>query len=117
MRFYIKYIDPNLGRINKNTFLNLPLSDLLGWDSIMGLQVENLILKNRQTLLKKIGVLPQDIVNENPYIQKQTKQHRGCQVDYLIQTKANNLIVCEFKFLNRNVGNEVIDAIKEKFPD
>ncbi|MCX7343444.1 MAG: ATP-binding protein [Proteobacteria bacterium] len=114
LRFYIKYIEPNLGRINKNTFLNLPLSDLLGWDSIMGLQVENLILKNRQTLLKKIGVLPQDIVNENPYIQKQTKQHRGCQVDYLIQTKANNLIVCEFKFQNRNVGNEVIDAIKEK---
>lgn len=114
LRFYLKYIEPNLDKIDKNTFVNLSLLDLLAWDSIMGLQVENLILKNRATLLKKIGIPLQDILNETPYVQKQTKQHRGCQIDYLIQTKTNNLIVCEFKFQNRTLGNEIIDAMKEK---
>lgn len=114
LRFYLKYIEPNLEKINKNTFVNLSLSDLLAWDSIIELQVENLILKNQPTLLKKIGISPQDIVNENPYVQKQTKEHKACQIDHLTQTKTNNLIVCGFKFQNRTLGNEVIDAIKEK---
>ena len=114
LRFYLKYIEPNLENIDKNTFMNQKLSDLPGWDSIMGFQVENLILKNRATLVQKIGIPFQDIVADNPYIQKQTKQHRGCQIDYLIQTKANNLVVCEFKFRKNENNNSVVDEVKEK---
>ncbi|NBT86351.1 MAG: ATPase, partial [Alphaproteobacteria bacterium] len=90
------------------------LSDLPGWDSIIGFQVENLILKNRATLIQKIGIPFQDIVADNPYIQKQTKQHRGCQIDYLVQTKTNNLIVCEFKFRRGEINSNVVDDVKEK---
>lgn len=114
IRFYLKYIEPNLNKIEKNTFRYQTLSDFPGWNSIMGLQVENLILKNRATLIQKIGIPFQDVIADNPYIQKQTKQHRGCQIDYLIQTKANNLIVCEFKFQKRELNNNVVEEVKEK---
>ena len=114
LRFYLKYIEPNSMKIEKNTFRYQTLADLPGWNSIMGLQVENLILKNRATLIQKIGIPFQDIIADTPYIQKQTKQHRGCQIDYLIQTKANNLIVCEFKFQKNELNSSVVEEVKEK---
>lgn len=81
---------------------------------MMGFQVENLILNNSTTLIQKIGIPFQDIIAANPYIQRQTKQHQGCQIDYLIQTKSNNLIVCEFKFRKNEINSSVIGDVQEK---
>jgi AAA+ ATPase superfamily predicted ATPase len=114
LRFYLKYIEPNLKNIEKNNFMHQKLSELPGWDSIMGFQVENLILNNRAALIHRIGIPFQDIIATNPYIQRQTKQHQGCQIDYLIQTKSNNLIVCEFKFRKNEINSGVIEDVEEK---
>lgn len=72
LRFYVKYIQPNLLRIKKGVYKNIPISSLPGWEAMMGFQVENLILKNRLLLLEALGVYPQDIVADNPYIQRAT---------------------------------------------
>lgn len=114
LRFYLKYIEPNLIKIQNNTLAQQSMAELAGWRAMMGFQVENLILKNRPQLIQSLGISPGDIVADNPYIQKPTLQHRGCQIDYLIQTRANNLIVCEFKFHNTTIGYDVVDEVKQK---
>ena len=114
LRFFIKYIEPNLPKVNTNSFRDLSLSQLPGWESMMGFQVENMLLKNRHLILKALDIQSSDIVAENPYIQRPLARQRGCQIDYLIQTHMNNLFVCEFKFKRGEIGLEIIDEMKEK---
>lgn len=113
IRFYLKYIEPNILKISQNSFEDLVLSGLPGWDAMMGFQVESLLLKNRPLLLQSLNVAAADIVADNPYFQRTTSRHKGCQVDYLVQTYSNNLFFCEFKFKKRELGLEVIEASKE----
>ncbi len=114
LHFYLKYIQPNLSKIRKNAFLDMPLSSLPGWETMMGFQLENLLLKNRSLVLKALGIAPQDVTADNPYIQKSLVRQKGCQIDYLIQTHSNTFYVCEIKMRKREIGLEVIDAMKEK---
>jgi AAA+ ATPase superfamily predicted ATPase len=114
LRFYVKYIESNLPKINSNAYQELSLGNLPGWEAMMGFQVETLLLKNRHLLLKVLGINPADIIADNPYIQKPTIKQKGCQIDYLIQTHTHNLFVCEFKFNRRELGIEIVDAMQEK---
>lgn len=92
----------------------MSLSALPSWEGMMGYQVENLILKNRDLLLKALNISPSDVIADNPYIQRPTTAKKGCQIDYLVQTQTRNLFICECKFKRRELGMEVIDAVKEK---
>ena len=56
----------------------------------------------------------EEIIFSNPYFQKKTKTHQGCQIDLLIQTKFNCLYVCEIKFSRSEVTAFVIDEVKQK---
>lgn len=114
LRFYVKYIEVNLPKIESNAYQDLSLVNLPGWDGVLGFQLESLLLKNRPILLKSLGLNPADIVANNPYIQHATGRARGCQIDYLIQTHMNNLFVCEFKFKRREVNLEIIENMQEK---
>ncbi|MBA2729007.1 MAG: AAA family ATPase [Parachlamydiaceae bacterium] len=114
IRFYLKYIDPHLMKIEKNDFAYSSLSALPGWNSIMGLQFENLVLRNRNYIKEALGLASQDIESNNPFFQRMTKKHPGCQIDYLIQTRFNILYVCEFKFLKDAVGKGVINEVQQK---
>jgi len=114
IRFFIKYIEPNLEKIKAGSYKATSLQSLPGWETMMGLQVENLLLNNRPTLLNALGINSADIVADNPYIQRATKQHPGCQIDYLIQMVTKNLLLCEFKFKRDEVGTGVIRSIKQK---
>lgn len=114
LRFFIKYIEPNIDKINTNSYQDINLNQLPSWESIVGLQVENMLLKNRSLLIKSLGISPVDIVADNPYVQKTKTRQTGCQIDYLIQTSLHNLFVCEFKFRRSELGLEIIDEVKEK---
>lgn len=114
LRFYVKYIESNMAQINKGSYTDLSLTNLAGWQTIMGLQVENLLLKNRVLILKAIGLKPEEIVADNPYRQAPTKKHQGCQIDYLIQTHTKNLFICEFKYNTRELGVEIIREVQQK---
>ncbi len=114
LRFYLKYIEPNLSKINTDNYQELPLQKLPNWDTIMGLQVENLLLNNRASLVKALGINPIDIVADNPYVQRKNAQQEGCQIDYLVQTATQSLYVCEFKFKRNELGMEIITSMEEK---
>lgn len=114
MRFYLKLIEPARNKIDLGGFDDISLSKLPGFDSHMGLQLECLLLQNRLSLLRSIGIVTSDIVSDGPYRQSKTSTQRGCQIDYLVQTATNTIFVCEFKFKRRELGVEVIDNMKEK---
>lgn len=114
IRFYVKVIEENRTRIEKNDFQNLPLSSVPGLEAHLGLQLEYLLLQNRSLLLKSMGIFLADIVQDGPYRQSTTTQQKGCQIDYLIQTITKTLYLCEFKFSRREIGVEVMDEMKGK---
>lgn len=114
MRFYLKVIEPNLGSIADGGFDQISLSSMPGFETHMGLQLEVLLLQNRQLLLEKLGLLSADIVRSGPYRQTKTSIVQGCQIDYLIQTKTNSLFICEFKFKKREISSEIITQMQEK---
>jgi len=114
LRFYLKYIEKNLSKINRRAFAFKSLASLPGWQSIMGLQFENLILNNRDLIIKQLNIAPNDIICDSPYFQRETKRAKGCQIDYMIQTKYNTLYICEIKFKNAPIGCSVIDELEEK---
>ena len=57
---------------------------------------------------------PKEIVFDNPFFQTKTKKHDGCQIDYLIQTRFNNLFICEIKFSKNPVSSKVIAEVENK---
>ena len=114
MRFYLKMIEPNLAKISVDGFQDLNLQSLSGFETYLGLQLEYLLLQNRQILLKSMGIKGADIVSDGPYRQTKTRTQQGCQIDYLLQTVTNNLFVCEFKFKRREIGSNIINEIQEK---
>jgi len=114
LRFYLKNIAPNLNKINKNQFKNVSLSAINNWSTILGLQFESLVLNNREIIWKKLLIDPAEIINDNPYLQRKTTNQRGCQIDYLIQTKFNILYIFEVKISQNTIGMQVVHDVKEK---
>ena len=74
--------------------------------------METLLLQNRSFILDQLDV--QHVVADGSYLQTATANRKGCQIDYLIQTKTNSLLLCEFKFKRRTIGMEIIDEINQK---
>jgi AAA+ ATPase superfamily predicted ATPase len=108
VRFYLKAIRPAAGRI-KAGLDTLPAS-LYG---VLGLQFENLVLKNKRLLLSALGVRLEEIVREGPYFQNHTTKHAGCQIDYLIQTR-HSLFVVEVKFSKSELTSAVVQEVRRK---
>ncbi|MBX3487190.1 MAG: AAA family ATPase [Candidatus Paracaedibacteraceae bacterium] len=113
-RFYLKYIQPNIDRIKSNAFLDAPLTQLPGYQTVLGFQVECLLLQNRQILIKQLGINSSDILFDNPYSQKASTRAKGCQIDYLIQTRSNHLYVCEFKAGQKDISTDITDEVQTK---
>lgn len=114
LRFYLKYIAPNQAKIDRDGFLNSMLTNLPAWDGVMGLQFENLVSHNRKILWKMIGIPPEEIIMDGPFFQNSAARQAGCQIDYMIQTRFNNLYLCEVKFSKNPIGPKVIGEIEEK---
>lgn len=114
IRFYLKYIDPNKEKILKNAYQDLDLSLLKNWNSIMGYQFENLVLKNRSLILEALNIKPESVIQDGPYFQRRTKDIPGCQIDYLIQTNLNLLYLIEIKFSKNPISSSVIQEVKGK---
>lgn len=108
-RFYLKYIEPNQDKIKRGAFVDLP-----AWQVALGFQFENLVLKNRSKIQSLLGIKPHEVVCDNPFFQRKTKEHRGCQIDYLIQTQFNTLYACEIKFSGSEVKSSVIEEMQTK---
>lgn len=114
IRFYLRYIEKNISKINRGGFLFKSLFSLPEWQGILGLQFENLVLNNRSSIYHLLGIIPDEIICENPYFQRATSQQKGCQIDYMIQTKFDTLYICEIKFSRHEIGSSIIQEIQDK---
>ena len=64
VRFYLKYVQPNRRRIERGTLSRLP-----NIDGILGLQFENIVLKNRLAVFERLHIDPNDVLYDNPFFQ------------------------------------------------
>lgn len=114
LRFYMKYVAPRYDQVERGRFKIASLSSLPGWESIMGLQFENLVLNNREKIFELLNIRIEDVVSDNPFLQRQTASKKGCQIDYMIQTKFGNFYLCEVKFSLHEIGSTIFEEVKEK---
>jgi AAA+ ATPase superfamily predicted ATPase len=114
LRFYLRYIEPNKDRIVKNLFESKAFMSMPGWESVMGLQFENMVINNLKSLCKILRIDLIEIVNAGPFFQRKTQRQKGCQIDLMIQTKHNTLYVCEIKFSTSEIKGHVIEEMEKK---
>lgn len=110
IRFYLKYIEPKKEMIQKGLYKGMPIS----WFSILGCQFENLVLNNLPKFVQLLNIPLHEIVAAGPYLQTETAKRKKCQIDLLIQTKFQQLYLCEVKFSKGEIGIEVVKEVKEK---
>ena len=97
VRFYLRYIEPARDRIQAELYQFKSLENLAGYEAIMGLQFENLVLNNLHTILDRMNIAPDTVISASPYYQNRTRRQQACQIDLLIHTRYT-LHVCEIKF-------------------
>lgn len=114
LRFYLKYIDRYLPKIANNEFVYKSITALPGFETIMGFQFENLVLKNRKYIKQVLNIKPEEVISDNPFFQRKTVRNPGCQIDYMIQTKFGGLYVCEIKFSKNPVQPTIIQEMTKK---
>lgn len=112
IRFYLKYIAPQKNLIEEGLLNDVNLENLTDWESIMGLQFENLVLSNLPAIRKLLDIAPESLLSAAPYFQNPTKRQPGCQIDFLFQTTFT-YYVGEIKFAQQ-IGLEIIQEVSEK---
>ena len=112
VRFYLQTILPRRGMIEDGTYRFESLERLPGWDSILGMQFENLILGALPSLVAKLHLDNSRILSMSPYRKFPTDQERGCQIDCLIQT-TRSLYVVEIK-RQKEIGKNIIEEVEGK---
>jgi len=84
LRFYLKYVEPHRLQIEKGIYQDVPLSSLEAWDTIIGLQFDNLIYNSRHKLLSLLNLKQTSVLNVGPFFQNKTQRKKACQIDLLI---------------------------------
>ena len=105
---------PNQEKIERDKFHETNVIDLKGFDSVMGLQFENLVLNNTKYVLEALSLSLNEIEMDGPFFQRGTKSHKGCQADYMIQTKYKTLYLIEIKFSRNKLEQTVISEVQHK---
>ena len=111
-RFYLHYVEPRRRTIEKGLFKFASLGQLKGWDVMLGLQFENLVLNHVEDLFPLLGLSRSLVLSAAPYMRPARKGVRGCQIDLLIQTERMALVV-EIK-RRKDSGHGIIDEVKAK---
>ena len=111
-RFYLKYILPYAKMIDEDAYRFVGLEALPGWNAIMGLQFENLIVNNLSALLPRLGLDRVLLKSAAPWRQMPTQRRRGCQIDLLLQSE-KSVVVVEIKRKNE-IGSEIETEIAGK---
>ncbi len=113
-RFYLKYIEPSRDSIDRGAFAFSGLDQFTGWDSIMGLQFENLVVNNLRELLKALHMDKVMVTSAAPWARRGSASTgtKGCQIDLLVQSRMSMCLV-EIK-RRAHIGREIIDEVREK---
>ena len=111
-RFFLKFIRPHIDEIRQGVFRFVSLSALPGWNSILGLQFENLVLNNVSELIPHLGIGSGIVTSAAPFRSNRSDKGGGCQIDLLVQTPRTAYVV-EVK-RRREIGVEVEREVAEK---
>ena len=110
-RFYLKYIRPAAKLIDREGFAFSGMDQFRGWESIMGLQFENLVVNHFQELLPYLHLENSLVYSAAPY-RNGGRKGEGVQIDLLLQTKRSAYVV-EVKRC-AEIGQEVVDDVARK---
>lgn len=111
-RFFLRYIEPNLETIQAGRFAPVSMEQLDGWDAILGLQFETLVLNHLPEFLPALGLGRSLVLSAAPFWKKADAKGPGCQIDLLLQTRRSVMAV-EIK-RRREIGREIIDEMEGK---
>ena len=117
-RFYLRFIEPYSSMIRSGAFKFASLDALPGWDSIKGLQFENLVVNNVQPIITALGLERSLVLSAAPYRKVPSRrdsgadQIHGCQIDLLVQLK-QAMYVVEIK-RREFIDASVVEEVKEK---
>ena len=111
-RFFLKCIQPNAEAIDSGAYSFSALEVVPGWESIMGLQFENLVVSNLRELLPLLGMRGVLLTSAAPYRQRRTARHPGCQIDLLLQG-GKTVCVVEIK-RRREIGIGIVEEVNAK---
>ena len=112
-RFYLKFVEPEEANIRNGHYEFISLGMLPGWESVMGLAFENLVVNHAMTLLDALHLGGVPILSAAPYSRKEDKKgKRGVQIDLLIQARKAVCLV-EVK-RQKHIGEEVEHEVAEK---
>ncbi|MBP5227259.1 MAG: AAA family ATPase [Kiritimatiellae bacterium] len=110
-RFYLKYVEPSKDVIDGGAYDFGSLERLDGWDSMMGLAFENLVINNFRKLIPLLHLSGALITSAAPF-RRVGKKGEGVQIDLLLQAKRFVYLI-EIK-RRREIGREVMDEMDEK---
>ena len=134
-RFYLRYVEPVKNEIDAGAYSFASLAALDGWETVMGLAFENLVVNNWPQLLKPLHLDAAQVVSAAPWRRAGSRakaaskkgrkgprkaagrgarkeDRKGVQVDLLLQTR-RSLCIVEVK-RQREIGREAIDEVAEK---
>ncbi len=114
-RFYLKYVMPRKSLIERGAYRFASLSALPDWNTVMGLQFENLIVNNAMDVATMMGIGNTTIESAAPYRNFRKDRNgktRGCQIDLLIQTPKTAYVV-EVK-RRGEIGPEIEEEVRER---
>ena len=111
-RFYLRYVEPHRQAIEQELFKFSALEQLKGWDAMLGLQFENLVLNHVDDLFPYFGLQRSLVISAAPYMRRAGKGVPGCQIDLLIQTERMALVV-EIK-RRKEIAHDIINEVQAK---
>ena len=111
-RFYLRCVEPRKGEISVGGYRFASVEQLSGWNSIIGLAFENLIVNNWTELLPRIGIGNAIVESAAPFRRTSSDKSKGVQFDLLIQTP-RTVYAIEIKRKN-SIGCEVEREMEEK---
>jgi len=111
-RFYLKFILPRQEAIRNGLHRFVDLESTPGWDAVLGLQFENLVINNLTVLCERIGLGRKLVTSAAPYARRKSASCPGVQVDLLIQTPKSVYLV-EVK-RQKHLGVEIEQELAEK---
>lgn len=112
VRFYLHFLAPRRSMIEDGSYRFDSLEQLPGWDGVLGLQFENLVLGALPLLVRHLHLEKTRVLSMAPFRKSSRDSERGCQIDCLIQTK-RSLYVVEIK-RKSEIGMEIVNEVEQK---
>jgi len=113
-RFYLKYIEPVKSTIDDGRYAFKSLETLENWNTLLGLQFENLIVNNYGELIPHLHLSDVLLTSAAPYRKSPvpSRKQKGVQIDLLIQSRRTSYVI-EIKRKN-DISRSIISEVDEK---